>query len=286
MRHHPRQRVRQTVQILAIAGAVSEPDVERTRRLVGRIVVELMQGAGEDVRVVREDGGGAVAVVHVTVNDREPLTWRLALDRPDCDRHVVEQTEALAVARIRVMKPAANMTHDSALEGEPGRRQRATRHQTKPLDDDGRPGNLETRRLGHRQTPVTQLVEVDAGVDERELVPGRRRRLDEGLPGAGRTPGEGVGDQPVLRRGIDVEAEVDVVARRVDDAHGASRGRGAGRWGPRGTVAGVRGEAPSGHDSHYWTVPCTVVGSVVSSRGGAASAGSSASFRTSATVDT
>ena len=61
----------------------------------------LMGGDEQDVRVVPEQVLGAVAVVHVPVDDEHPLT--AVGERSGGDRDVVEQAEALTPCRHRVV---------------------------------------------------------------------------------------------------------------------------------------------------------------------------------------
>ena len=93
-------------------------------------------------------------------------------------------------------------------------------HESKPFDHLVRPGELELRQIVSAQRAVAKLREVLRGMDERELLPGCRSRLDELKKGSG----ERFEDQAVLFRGKDVPPDIDVISRRIDDRqHGASR---------------------------------------------------------------
>ena len=70
---------------------------------------------------------------------------------------------------------------------------------------------------------VAHLVEIFGSVDQREVFPGARLRCERvgGVEDALRH--EPFGDQAVFDRRPDVPAEVELVARRVNDAHVARR---------------------------------------------------------------
>ena len=88
--------------------AVGQADVERAARLPHRVVVLLVHREGEHARVALEDEGGAVAVVHVEIDDGGALDAPF-LQHANRDRHVVQRTEAFAVIRKGVVESAADM---------------------------------------------------------------------------------------------------------------------------------------------------------------------------------
>src|SRR5690348_6242203 len=94
-------------------GPVSEADIERASRLPHRVVVLLVDGAGEHARIGFEDECGAVSVMDVEIDDGDAFNTAL-LQHADGDGNVVERTESFAVIWKSVVQAAAGMTHDSA----------------------------------------------------------------------------------------------------------------------------------------------------------------------------
>ena len=88
--------------------AVGQADVERPARLPHRIVVLLVHREGEDARIGLEDERGAVAVMHVQIDDGDALD-AVRLQDADRDGDIVERTEPFAVVREGVVQPAADV---------------------------------------------------------------------------------------------------------------------------------------------------------------------------------
>ena len=104
-------------QIFFVGYAIFEIEIERRVGLVGRIVVELMDGEGEDGVVLREDSGGAVAVVDVGINHHGAGDLFAGLQGANCHGYIVDSAEAFAVARVRVVKAAADVAAEAVLQG-------------------------------------------------------------------------------------------------------------------------------------------------------------------------
>src|SRR5258707_15854523 len=86
-------------------------------RLVGRVIVELVDGEGEDGIVFAEDGGGAVAVVDVGVYHHRAGYFFSGLECADGYGYIVDGAEAFAVAGIGVVEAAADVTAEAVLGG-------------------------------------------------------------------------------------------------------------------------------------------------------------------------
>jgi adenylate cyclase, class 2 len=97
------------LQVLLVAHLVRKVDVDVRRRLLRRVVVELVDRQGEDLSVAREQRGGPVAVVHVAVHDHCPFDAAFPLQAPDGNRHVVHRAEPLAVPMEGVVEPASDV---------------------------------------------------------------------------------------------------------------------------------------------------------------------------------
>src|SRR5258708_14023283 len=86
-------------------------------RFVGGVVVQLVDGEGEDGIVLAEDGGGAVAVVDVGVDDHGAGDFVAGLQGADGYGYVVDGAEAFAVAGIGVVEAASDVAAEAVLEG-------------------------------------------------------------------------------------------------------------------------------------------------------------------------
>lgn len=104
-------------QIFFVGYAVFEIEIERGMGLVGGVVVELVDGEGEDRIVFGENGGGAVAVMDVGIHDHGAGDFVAGLERADGYGYVVDGAEAFAMAWIGVVKAAADVAAKAVLEG-------------------------------------------------------------------------------------------------------------------------------------------------------------------------
>ncbi len=68
-----RQMARERVEVFFVARPVVEFHVERRARLEERVVLRAVHREGEDRGVALEDGGGAVALMHVAIDDGRAL---------------------------------------------------------------------------------------------------------------------------------------------------------------------------------------------------------------------
>jgi hypothetical protein len=87
----------QRAQVFGVLRAVGQREVEVARFLPEGEVVLGVDGEGEDRVIAAEDGGRAVALVDVAIDDEDALGKPLRLQRARRDRAVVEQAVALAV---------------------------------------------------------------------------------------------------------------------------------------------------------------------------------------------
>ncbi len=82
---------------------------------MGRVIVELVDGDGEDGIVFAEDGGGAVAVMDVGVHDHGAGNFVAGLECADGYGYIVDGAESFAVAGIGVVEAAADVTAEAVL---------------------------------------------------------------------------------------------------------------------------------------------------------------------------
>ncbi len=130
-------------EVVGITRAVGELDVQIARFLLEGEVVGAVNGQGEDRRVVTEDGGGPVPLVHVEIEDGRPAERALALEGPHRHRHVVEDAEALAPVGEGMMGASGQAYRDALGEGRPGRREGASHRPSRPLHELGGPGEAD-----------------------------------------------------------------------------------------------------------------------------------------------
>ena len=110
-----RQNILQPIEIGGIAGAVGQRDVEVGRDLADGIVAIAMHREGEDARIAGEYVGGAVALVHVEVDDQHHADGALGQKCERRDGNVVEGAEA-SVLRAPGMVAAAGGVAGDAVQ--------------------------------------------------------------------------------------------------------------------------------------------------------------------------
>ena len=149
---------------------------------------------------------------------------RRSRERPaDRHRHVVEQAEALAVAGEGVVEAAADVRGDAvvAVEGQPGggrgcRRSSAGSPRRSPASRESRAGRGR-RATGCRGAPRRGSRGCGPAPD-RPNRPARARRTPRRRPVRSRATRRSATSRYFDRR-EHVRAEVEVIPRRVDDAH-------------------------------------------------------------------
>src|SRR5580704_9090825 len=75
-----------------------------------------MDGEGEDGIVFGKDGGGAIAVVDVCVDDHGAGDFVAGLKSTDGNGYIVDGAEPFAVAGIGVVEAAADVAAEAVLE--------------------------------------------------------------------------------------------------------------------------------------------------------------------------
>ena len=140
------------------ARKVGEEPLDVARVLVLRASREVMHGAVRTSSV--EDGVGAVAIVHVAVEDTDSRREPLGAKRERGDREAVEGAEAGSGARPGVVKAGARGADDAAL---PARVAGGREH---------RPGRVRERRRDIERALAEAVVGVtgEDGVDPRSIV--------------------------------------------------------------------------------------------------------------------
>ena len=185
----------------------------------------------EHARIGFEDERGAVAVMHVEIDDRRALD-AARLQHADRDGDVVERAEAFAVIRKGVVETAAEMrpTCNAEARLEVSKRacglhacglcvrgrtrsrglDRSAGHQPKTVDHLLRPRQLELRDVLRRHRAVAHLSQIFRRVNEGEVVPARGRWFDDS--DGFETPVRSAGvNQAVLLGGKNVRPEIDAI---------------------------------------------------------------------------
>ena len=151
-------------QVLGVAVAGPETDVDRAQRLFAGIDVHLVDGQGEDLLMAGQGGGRAVSLVEVAVDDHDPIGELVLDDLARGHGDVVEEAEALAVVGESVVEAAADVDGEAALQGLAGREDGPADREQGEADELGRVTDLEGLELGRAQAARLDPLEVAGGV--------------------------------------------------------------------------------------------------------------------------
>ena len=106
----------QLLQILRISAVVGQLDVEPRALLAEGKILRAVHGEGEDALVAGEDGRGAVALVHVEIDDHRAIDEPLALQHPRRDGEVVEHAETVTVVGEGVVRAAGEVAAEAVAQ--------------------------------------------------------------------------------------------------------------------------------------------------------------------------
>ena len=151
------ERVRQHAQVLVVAGAGRQVDVEVGRDALERVVARAVQRERERVRVRPEDLRGAVALVDVAVDDQHAPHQPLGAQPRHRHRDVVEQAVAAGEVAARVVGAAAEVHPDAVLQRPPRRGQRPADRPPPALDQHLRPRQPEPALLAHASSSPSRI---------------------------------------------------------------------------------------------------------------------------------
>src|SRR4051794_17527300 len=104
-------------QILAIAGAVGQGNVDLAAPFAEWKVVFAVKGNGEHGRIAFENGGSPITLVHVEIEDGGAGGETLAAQGEDGDRQIVEDAESRTLVAEGVMGAAGQVAAETALHG-------------------------------------------------------------------------------------------------------------------------------------------------------------------------
>ena len=94
----------QRIKIAAIITPIWEWNIEIAWLFTERKILIAMQGQGKDTGIMAKDGRGAIALVHIQINDcYVALCGRRSLNHSRSNCGVIEHTKPTAFVPIRVM---------------------------------------------------------------------------------------------------------------------------------------------------------------------------------------
>jgi hypothetical protein len=198
-------------EVSVVGGAVGQFHVQVAALLVEGVVAGAMDAEGEALWPVGQDGGGAVALVHVAVDDRHPLDPALGAHGQGGDGGVVEDTEAFAPVAEGVVGAAGQVGGAAVLQRRPAGRQGGAGGAAGALHHGLRPGKADAPDIvpveGAADNPLHVACIVGAeqfgiagGVGNVEVVSAEKPPIPSGAPAGGRifpsesdAPREGAG---------------------------------------------------------------------------------------------
>jgi methylenetetrahydrofolate dehydrogenase (NADP+)/methenyltetrahydrofolate cyclohydrolase len=158
-----------------------------------------VQREGEHRRVGLQQLGGAVALVHVAVDDRDrPERGALAAQLRDRDRKIVEEAVPAPRRPARVVRPAAKVHAVAGGHRVARRLHRALGRSTPALDELGAPRQPQHPLLAVAQPSLAHALEVRALVYAGEQAPVGRPRGADVLGAREPLADESFAQQPVL----------------------------------------------------------------------------------------
>ena len=144
--------------------------------LAERKIVAAVHRECEHARVAGKDFSGAVALVHVEVDDQHARRQRLRLHRARRDRGVVEDAEPFAVPAMRVMGAAGEIDAATGCERAAAGGERCTGGTPRALDHGRRPRKADAFLRAPVERPAADGGDVGRVVRTRKLrIRGSRR---------------------------------------------------------------------------------------------------------------
>src|SRR5207342_420727 len=134
--------------------------VEVARFLREREVACAVDGEREDRIVAGEDRRGAVALVHVAIDDGDARESRLGLQRARGDGGVIEDAEAFAAIAERVVRAAGEVGAPAARERLARRGEGGTTGAARALHHSLRPWKTNRLLLGRRKRAAGHAPQV------------------------------------------------------------------------------------------------------------------------------
>ncbi len=165
-----RERAGELAEIVVVARAVGELDVQSAGHFVERIVSSAVHAEREHSLVVGKDCVGAVPLMHVEIDDRR--TRHAAFPLQHANRHgdVVEHAKAFAVVGERVVRSAGEVHGDPVRQRVPRRVERAGGRAIRSFDQCLGPGKAEAPHFVGRHLTAREPIDVVRAMDEEQIV--------------------------------------------------------------------------------------------------------------------
>ena len=199
------KRVLDHLQVRAIVHAAGQGNVPIAFGLAGGEVLLAVQRHGDRFGGVVQDARGAVALVHVAVEDQDAVHaagfQQVAADH----RQVVEDAEPRRVVIVGMMGAAGQVAGDAVLQRQFGRKQRATHRAHRAPRQRLAPGQAQATLVLARQLTVHVALDVVAVVGQGEDVVGADLGAQQRRVG-----GQPAGDQVVAQQAELVHREAMV----------------------------------------------------------------------------
>src|ERR1035438_4290892 len=208
--------VLQPVNVLGIADAIGQVNIEARGRLFAGIVVELVDGKSEYRKIARENGGCAVAVVDVAIHHHGAADGAVPLYAADGDRDVVKRAEAFAVAGESVMESAAYVEPHARLQRQLRGQDCAAGRQAERLRHLPGVGNLQPQDVLVRKHATLEFHDPFRVVRQKEVLDRRGLGRNEILGCGEARPDKPVVQPLVLFRWEYVVAKMEVVLFVID----------------------------------------------------------------------
>src|SRR5689334_23253472 len=93
-------------QIFVVTGSIRQRHVKVAEFFLERKVLVAVHREREHGSITAEDGGSAVTLMHVKIDDRDAVGVAIALQHPAGDGDVVEHAETFAAIGKRMMRSA------------------------------------------------------------------------------------------------------------------------------------------------------------------------------------
>ena len=135
-----------------------------------RVIPVAVHAEREDTLVPGEYGVGAIPLVHIEIDNRDPPHTASALKCAYGDGHVVEHAEPLAVIGKGVMRTAGEVHRDAIVQGGRGRFAGAADGAERSLDERRRPGEADSAHVALRERPAGKCVHVVGRMSEQECL--------------------------------------------------------------------------------------------------------------------
>ena len=162
--------IEQRGEVRLVAVALGQREVEVARRLASREVLAAVHGKRKDIRRVGERDRGAVAVVHIQVDDEHVPGEALAAEEGGGHGEVVEDAKARAEAGMGVVRAAGEVAREAVLEGEPCGEDRPAHGGFRAVDQPLGPGQADAPHRVSRQLPGRECRYIVRVVDQRQHV--------------------------------------------------------------------------------------------------------------------